>query len=200
MKKFITRTTALLFGLSLITACGSQKTTTETKSEKEEIVAIAPQEPINQTVPYRESVMLLGKADREGFAQEPFSSWFDSNYAGYSTDEKTLVKLKPLVNDIQIKVFMGTWCGDSKRETPRFYKVLDALEFDQSNMDLVTVDRTKTTPDGLEKGLHIIRVPTFIFYKDGKEINRIVEYPVETLEKDMLSILSGEPYKHSYAQ
>ena len=93
---------------------------------------------------------------------------------------------------------MGTWCGDSKRETPTFYKILDETNYNYNNLELVTVDRSKTTPDGLEKGYDVVRVPTFIFYKDGKEIGRYVEYARESLEEDMLAILSGKDYKHSY--
>jgi hypothetical protein len=52
----------------------------------------------------------------------------------------------------------------------------------------------------LEDGFDITNVPTFIFYRNGKEINRIVESPVISLEKDMLSILAGEVYKHTYAE
>jgi hypothetical protein len=43
-------------------------------------------------------------------------------------------------------------------------------------------------------------VPTFIFMKDGQELGRIVEYPLESLEKDMAKILSGVDYKHAYAE
>jgi len=30
-------------------------------------------------------------------------------------------------------------------------------------------------------------------------LGRIVEYPIESLEQDMLKILQGKPYKHAYA-
>ncbi|MCB0473638.1 MAG: thioredoxin family protein, partial [Flavobacteriaceae bacterium] len=66
------------------------------------------------------------------------------------------------------------------------------------NLELITVDHSKKTPDNLQEGLNITNVPTFIFYKKGKEIGRFVEYPRETLEKDILAIISGQPYKHSY--
>ena len=46
--------------------------------------------------------------------------------------------------------------------------------------------------------MSIINVPTFIFYKDGEELGRIVEYPIQDLESDMLKILSGQPYRHAY--
>ena len=45
--------------------------------------------------------------------------------------------------------------------------------------------------------MNIHRVPTFIIYKNGKEINRIVEEPVSTLEGDLKQILDGN-YTSSY--
>lgn len=32
-----------------------------------------------------------------------------------------------------------------------------------------------------KKGLNIVRVPTFVIFKDGKEVNRIIERPIKTL-------------------
>ena len=60
------------------------------------------------------------------------------------------------------------------------------------------MDRDKKTPTGSATENGITNVPTFIFYKDGKEVNRIVESPVEFLEDDILAILSGSDYKHTY--
>jgi uncharacterized protein YcsI (UPF0317 family) len=60
------------------------------------------------------------------------------------------------------------------------------------------VDKDKKTPTGSAKENDITNVPTFIFYRDGKEINRIVESPVAFLEDDILAILSGADYKHTY--
>ena len=65
---------------------------------------------------------------------------------------------------------------------------------------MITVNRSKKTSDNLQEGFDIIRVPTFIFFKDGKEIGRFVEYPRESVEADILKIVSGEPYKHSYEE
>ncbi|MBQ0736393.1 thioredoxin family protein [Aquimarina celericrescens] len=142
--------------------------------------------------------ILVGKQDRKALEQEPYDTWFNKHYENYTVDTETVTKISPYLKDVSIKAFMGTWCGDSKRETPTFYKILDAAEFDYENLELITVTRAKNTPDGLEKGLDIVRVPTFIFYKDGKEIGRYVEFAQETLEKDILAIVSGQPYKHSY--
>jgi len=66
-------------------------------------------------------------------------------------------------------------------------------------IQLIGMSEQKTTPQNYEKGLEIFNVPTYIFKKNGKEINRIVEFPVETLEKDIFKILSGQEYKNIYA-
>ncbi len=155
---------------------------------------------MNKTVPYEDTVILLGPANENGFKQEPFNTWYDTNYTDYKIDEALVDDLKSLSKGIEIITFMGTWCEDSQRETPNFYKLLEAIKFSKKNHSLYAVSREKTTPQQFEKDLNITNVPTFIFYKDGKEINRIVEYPIESLEKDMQAILSGKDYKHAYAE
>jgi thiol-disulfide isomerase/thioredoxin len=141
---------------------------------------------------------LIGFANKESFKQAPYDAWFTQKFDTYNPNEATISSLKEMLNGITIKGFMGTWCGDSKRETPRFYKILELSNFNFKNLELVTVNRSKKTPDNLQKGFNIKRVPTFIFYKKGKEIGRYVEYAIESLEKDMLKIVSGEAYKHAY--
>ncbi len=167
----------------------SKETISENSSEK-----------INDTVAYEDSYMLLGKANRNGFKMDAFKDWFNSGYEDYKVNSETVEKLEPLLKDVEITIFMGTWCEDSQRETPHFYKILDAADFDESKSTLITVSEEKTTPQGFEKGKNITNVPTFIFYKNGAELGRIVEYPIESLEKDMLAILSGKEYKHAYAE
>ena len=141
---------------------------------------------------------LIGIVNKENFFQESYNLWFTPNYNDYKTDKEVVEKLKPLLNNITIKAFMGTWCGDSQEQTPVFYKILDEADFNYANLEFIAVDRSKSTPDNLQEGFNIERVPTFIFYKEGKEIGRFVEYPRETVEVDLLKIVSGKPYKHSY--
>ncbi len=90
---------------------------------------------------------------------------------------------------------MGTWCSDSRREVPRFYKIMDEVGF--ADFDMITVNRAKQA-NGLEKGYNLNYVPTFILFKNGKEIGRFVERVVnDSLENDLLLIASGKGYKHS---
>jgi len=145
-----------------------------------------------------DTMMLLGPANEEGLQQAPFNSWYTTTYADYKVNDSLIALLKPELKDVSIKLFMGTWCEDSQRETPSFYKILDASNFNLDNLQLTAVDRDKVTPQKLEENLNITNVPTIIFYKDGEEMNRIVEYPIESLEQDILHILTNQPYKNAY--
>ena len=144
--------------------------------------------------------ILVGKAKESDLKQEPFNEWFQTGYNEYEPNSETITLIKQLPFDYTITVFMGTWCGDSQNQTPKFYKILDEIGYDKKDITLITMKRDKTTPELFEKGLNITNVPTFIFYRKGKEMNRIVESPVESLEQDMLNILSGKNYKHIYEQ
>lgn len=193
--------TLLILSTILLVACNSSKDKKNINEKSNtEMVGDNGTETVNDTVPYMDSVMLLGKSNREGLQMEPFKDWYNLGYSHYRTAPETAKELKPLLEDISILVFMGTWCEDSQRDVPHLYKILDDTEFDESKLTLINVNDEKTTPQGLEDGKDIINVPTIIFYKGEEELGRIVEYPIETLEKDMLAILSGKDYKHAYAE
>ncbi len=141
---------------------------------------------------------LVGYAQKSDFEKDSFQQWFSENYRDYQLDLATVDQIKPLLKGVKITAIMGAWCGDSRRETPIFYKLLDTANFNYKNLTMIAVDRTKSLPNEESVNLNIERVPTFIFYKDGKEINRFVEYPIETLEKDFLKILQEGGYRHAY--
>ncbi len=186
--------TFFFLGVLLVVSCGNKKTEEGTTNEAEGVST--------EIVEKEEAPILLGTKDRKDLEAEPYGDlWFDENYRLHTADSETIAQFKDRLGDVShVKLFMGTWCSDSQREVPAFYKIMDEAGFDHEKLQLITVSRDKDTPEKLEEGLDITNVPTFIFYRENKEINRIVEAPVETLEKDMLSILSGKDYKHLYAE
>jgi thiol-disulfide isomerase/thioredoxin len=147
--------------------------------------------------------MLLGHCSISAFKKEPFVQWFNTNFDAYTLDSVAILQLKPLIKKMKVDLFMGTWCGDSKREVPRMIKVLLAAGFDTSNLSIIAVGNNaemyKKSPQGEEVGLNIRRVPTLIFYEKKKEIGRFIEYPVVSLEKDLLRILLKDGYVPNYA-
>ncbi|MGX7667092.1 thioredoxin family protein [Flavobacterium pedocola] len=142
--------------------------------------------------------MLIGKQHKAALLNVPYSIWFIPNHDNYKPGASTVAELKKHLDGVSITVFMGTWCEDSQHRIPEFYKILEEIGFDNNKVTLITVDKSKTTPEKLENGFDITNVPTFIFYKNEKELQRIVESPMESIEKDMLKILTNQPYKHAY--
>jgi thiol:disulfide interchange protein len=75
---------------------------------------------------------------------------------------------------------------------------MDHIKFRKRNIQLIGLDVDKKNPNEDEIKYNIINVPTFIFYREGKEINRIVELTIESIEKDILKILDGTGYQNAY--
>jgi len=146
---------------------------------------------------------IIGETSKEELINNSNFEWFDTTYEDFKTQPEFIKQIKHLLkkNNYTIEVYFGTWCSDSQREVPQLIKILDESEFDYQRLKLVGVPESKKVPNVTEeqsKALNIINVPTIIVYEDGKEVNRYVEFAVESLEQDLLKILSKESYKHSY--
>lgn len=118
-----------------------------------------------------------------------FNTWTpESN--NYQPDFETLDKLEGKLDHIIITIVFRSTCSDSREQLPRLFKILNELNYDLNSITLIGVNREKKGLSNEAEGLDIQFVPTIIFYKDGSEIGRVVETPVESLEKDLLKILS----------
>jgi len=114
-------------------------------------------------------------------------------HAGYDSAKITpefIPMIRNVREGVEVTIFFGGWCGDSKREVPRFLRLADESGFPRSSIKLYALDRTKKSDDGLTDRYRVERIPTFIFLKEGKEIGRITESPSATLEGDVLTILA----------
>ncbi len=148
--------------------------------------------------------ILLGKFTLEELDSGTNGNWFKQNYKNALLDEQVVGKIQNNLQNknLSMRVFMGTWCADSQKEVPALIKILEQVNFDKSNVTLEGVDEHKTFQHLSEeeiKSLDVYNVPTIIIYDAvGNELNRFVEFPQETLEKDLLKIVSGQDYKHVY--
>jgi thiol-disulfide isomerase/thioredoxin len=145
-------------------------------------------------------MMLLGPINAAGLNQEPYALWFEENSKAYTPDMTLIEEIKPLLKPCYVKVFMGSWCEDSQREVPALLKLLDLADFDSSQLEIIAMTHDKDTPENYEADYQIEFIPTIMFFKDGAELNRIVEYAQETLELDMLKILKQQAYTPAYAE
>ncbi len=140
----------------------------------------------------RQESWLLGFFSPSMLSQPPHSEWYTKGYNEYKPDPAVMEKLS-LVDkqSLSIKIVMGSWCPDSRREVPKFMQVLNQWKFPSDKLTFIGVDNEKHSPIGDYDKLDIQRVPTFIFLKNNVEAGRIIENPVASLEQDILNILTG---------
>ena len=172
--KILLTTTTLFLGLQ---SCDSQK-----------IVVNREVETTN------DGKMLLGHQTKDQLLKEPYSEWYVREHDEYALDQKAVAELKKRkLNSYNITLVMGTWCEDSHREVPRFFKILEELKYPDGKLTMIAVNRKKEAPSGEEGPFNIQKVPTIIVQKYGKEIGRIIESPsTGYLERDLLEILKKD--------
>lgn len=135
---------------------------------------------------------MIGNVKIEDFKMEPYKKWYLEEYNNYQINTNILKSLSKKALKFEVKIFFGSWCSDSRREVPRFIKIMESANIKTKKLHFHGLDRNKKSPDYQENIYDIQYVPTFIFYRKGEEIGRIIETPTLTLEKDILKILSQE--------
>ena len=120
----------------------------------------------------------------ELFYQYPI---FKTGYDNYVPLQLSTLKY----DDINVVVFFGTWCHDSKRELPKALKIFNKIGINDENIELIAVGLDKKEPLGRAAKLKLMYTPTLIFFRESKEIGRIIEKPDISLEKDIELIISS---------
>ncbi len=131
---------------------------------------------------------LTGYYTREQFIEK--CEWKVNVNEKYKPDPIYLDSLKSLKDSIDVKLFLGTWCSDSRKLIPKFFKIQNDLKI--SDLQIVSVDTTKKDEKGWYKTYAIDSIPMFIFYKkdETKEIGRLKVKPYKKkLEKNLFEIL-----------
>ena len=144
---------------------------------------------------------LCGPITIEDLSSKDYKKWYDENYDAIALSDKSN-EWKSNLEDSKVDIYLGTWCGDSRKWVPRFIKLWDDLGLDRQQLNFIALyngdEKYKQGPNGEEKGKNVHRVPTFIFQKNGAEFARIVEKPVTDLETDIAQIALGYPSAPSY--
>ncbi|MBD3288001.1 hypothetical protein GF337_04285 [candidate division KSB1 bacterium] len=126
---------------------------------------------------------------------ELFSAFpaYKQSAADYQPDQDIISQIDALDKDAHALIILGTWCSDSRREVPRFLKIIDALQQTNLTYRMFAVDRASADTTGMREEYDVEYVPTFIIYENDQEIDRIIERPMMNLEIDLLEIMQTEP-------
>jgi thiol-disulfide isomerase/thioredoxin len=115
-------------------------------------------------------------------------------YVDYVPKADAIQAIHDFSTPAEIKVVFGDWCSDSRKYIPAFIKTMEFSENKKLQVSFVNVDRPLKEPADVLAQLNVNKVPTFIVFKDGKEIGRIIETPKATVEEDLAAILSGQAH------
>jgi len=151
-------------------------------------------------LPAEKGPYLVGEVGRADIEQA-FPAWRDTA-AAYVPDPAEVARLAAVDRPVAITCVLGTWCGDSRREVPRFWRLLDLAANPNLELRMFAVGRKDDAaaaaklaelglPADLRGQYQVTAVPTFIFTADGHELGRIIETPIATLESDAAGILAA---------
>ena len=143
-----------------------------------------------------EGPVLVGVTTRQAI-EEAVPGWPEATAEAdlFEEDAGALAGVPP---GADVTVFLGTWCSDSRREVPRFWRALDQAQRSGRSLpfevEYVAVDREKEEPAERIGPAGVEYVPTFIVRRDGQEVGRIVESSPGGIERDLLALLEGYAY------
>ncbi|MEL6822670.1 MAG: thioredoxin family protein [Calditrichota bacterium] len=161
-----------------LAACSSSKkttttkTTTMTENEKEKILVgdLAYEEIISTLPRWEEQDKIVELAPEE------------------------ISRLSEVGRKIDVVCYLGTWCPDSRGAVPHFTRALEIADNPNISYKIIGLNRDKEDPQTQRAMKNDIqRVPTFLIYENGKEIGRLIEYPVlDNFVLDILDLLTSK--------
>lgn len=138
-----------------------------------------------------EESILLGAVTRAE-VEQAMPNWVSEAMTA-EPDIDATERLLEEIEGTEVVVYLGTWCDDTRRELARLWSALDWLGVNEPpQLTYVAVDRSLTEPSNQVAGVDLIRVPTIVVRRGGKESGRIVEESPHGIEIDLLALLTGE--------
>ena len=135
---------------------------------------------------------------KSGYTNAEFSwqkiskeDWFKQGYQEYQPVQDKVNELKKNSKNVDLLVFGGSWCSDTRREIPHLKKILDQAGFKSDQVLLVHTNPGMTEETGIAEAEEVKSVPTIVVYVNGKKQDRIVESPEKTLEEDLVKIIQS---------
>ncbi len=114
---------------------------------------------------------------------------FDIYTKRYEPDSSAISYLSEIKFPVYISVIFGTWCHDTKKHLPSFFKIIEEASNPNIGVAYTGISKDKSQPEGTYERFNLTNTPTFIIYYEEKEIGRIVEQPDLRLEEELVEII-----------
>ena len=117
--------------------------------------------------------------------------WQDK-FDQFAPEQEMLDVIKTRLAGLNVDVVLGLWCPDSRNNVPPFLKIMDSLGSSVPARYFGVPRKANREVKYYYEEWKVERVPTFIFYREGKEIGRIVENPKSGMLEDMMDLVMAE--------
>ena len=146
------------------------------------------------TVQQQYEKVITGELEHDVLTTDPeLKLWCNKGYEEYKLETAHRPMLSSQLANKQVTVVLGTWCSDSQHLLPQLMKLLDEIQYPVQQLTLYGIDKEKKTPADIVTRYKITNVPTVIISDSNeREIGRITETPVKSLEEDLASILAKQ--------
>ncbi|MHB1921799.1 MAG: thioredoxin family protein [Chitinophagaceae bacterium] len=137
--------------------------------------------------------VLTGYLSESVLANDSAFQWFFNGVNDYHPDPSMVRYIAANKDHFQVVVLGGTWCPDTQKLLPEFYRVMIGAGYPLNKIMVIGVDHHLKAIGNETRPYHLVQTPTFIFYRNGKELGRIVDHVHKSMEADMVAILQGQP-------
>jgi len=107
----------------------------------------------------------------------------------YSPNLDTISRLQKVNEEVEVEIFLGTWCPDCRQHVSAFFKVMDMVQNPLIRATYIGIPRAREDRPKFIEGKNIERVPTFIVRFRNQEAGRIIETPRLSVEGDLWGML-----------
>ncbi len=133
-------------------------------------------------------LLLYGATLTEDEVLQQSPGWY-KKIAAYTPNRAAIEKLRKVNTDYKILVIFGYWCKDSQKHVPEFIKTMWEAGNPRFTYEFIEVPKERALRQVVYRKYNIERIPTFIVYKNGVEVGRIIEHPTRSIEEDLAEII-----------
>lgn len=111
----------------------------------------------------------------------------------YTPDPRVIAAIRSVRTPTEIAVFFATWCVTCKHHLPEFMKVMEEAANPGFEVRYYGVSEDYLEPKEAMRKYRNSAVPAFIVLQNGREIGRIEDDPLDSVELDLAHILGVRP-------
>ena len=128
----------------------------------------------------KDSILLGRGSQADIFAHADYAAWW-RQYAAQAPRDSAAWQAwqqSQLAPDLRFELYLGTWCGDTRRQVPYWLRILESHpQWLDNQIDYIFLGRQKTWTDAQGRVYQAAKLPNLRVYEGSKLLAEILEYP-----------------------